>query len=258
MGNPILYNGVASPQSIYQVNATGGHHSVGTRGFLPDGRVFYYTRNTGAAELTRGKLYVRGDLVANHQNLATDHTLVSVGANELPVGAVTPGATAVTAHQYANGYLVVTDAGGEGSYYKIRENTAFTSATADGSITLYDPIAVAFDASTTVSLHVNAFDNPQISNTDQQDVLVGVPTFTIPIGSTTEQWGWVQTWGECPVLCSAAIATFGQALVPSTTVQGAVEEDNTATTVSQEPIVGYNIAALVDTEYQLVNLMIRP
>lgn len=257
MAKPILINGVSPDHSIYEAK-TNPAAAVGTRGFLNDGRVFYYVRHTGSSALARGKLLVRGDVVPNHQNLATDESLVSVGMTTLAAGSVTPGATAITADQYAEGYLVVTDGGGEGTYYKIRSNTAFTSATADGTIDLYDPIAVAFDANTTVSLHTNAYDNPQESVTDQQDVMAGVPVFTIPAGDTTTQYGWVQTWGECPVLCDEAVATFGQALTIGTGVTGAVEEDDTATTVSQEPIVGYNIAALVVDEYQLVNLTIRP
>ena len=257
MGHPILHNGIGSPQNIWTVSTT-PHHKIGTRGFMNDGRVFYYGRNTSANILAVGEVHVRADLVANHQNLATDESLVSVGSNVLPVGSVTPGATAITADQYAEGLLVVTDADSQGYEYKIRSNSAFSSATADGSITLYDDIQLAWGSGTTVSLHVNAYDSPQQSNTDQQDVLVGVPKVAIPAGDSTTQYGWFQTWGECSVLCDEAVATFGQALTIGTGVAGAVEEDDTATTVSQEPIVGYNIAALVDTEFQLIYLTIRP
>ena len=257
MAKPILYNGIAPDHSIYEVK-TSPQAAIGARGFLPDGRVFFYAKSTSASALTRGQLLVRPDLVANHQNMATDQTLVSVGQTRIAAGAITPGATAVTADQYKEGYLVVTDGGAEGTVHKIRNNSAFTSGTADGTVDLYDSIQVAWDANTTVSFHANAYDTPQISNTDQQDVLAGVPPTTIPIGSTTTQYGWIQTWGECAVLCDEAVASIGQAVTIGSSVQGAIEEDDTATTVSQEPIVGYNIAALVDTEYQLVYLTIRP
>ena len=256
MANPRLPNGLGSPQSIYQASTT-KWHKVGQRGFFDDGRVFYYTRNTGAAALGAGNLLVRGDVVPNHQNLATTTASLVVGKTNIPVGAITPGATAVTANQYAEGFLNVTVNVAGTCYYKIRSNSAFTSATADGSVELYDPIALVSDATTTVSFHANAFDDPVISATDQQDVLVGVPMVAIPIGSTTPYYGWVQTWGECSVWGDEAIATFRQALTTGTGTAGQIEEDDTATTDSQEPLVGYNIAATVDGGYQLIDLKIR-
>lgn len=249
--HPIVHGGVGSPQSIYQVS-TNPHHRIGTRGYANDGRIFYYGRNTTSGAIDRGKLCARPELVPNHENMATDESLVAVGSNVLPAGAVTPGATAVAANAYAEGYLVVTDAGSEGLIYKVRSNTAFTSATADGEIVLYDDIAIAFDANTTVSLIKNAYDSPQLSPVDQQDVLVGVPTFTLPIGNVTTQYGWFQTWGECAIWSDEAVATVGQAIVTGTGTAGQVEEDDTATTVSQEPLVGYNVTPLVESEYQVV------
>lgn len=59
MAHPILSNGQGSPQGIYEeliVTATNqtraeGHHPVGTRAYLDDGRVYYYASN-GATALT--------------------------------------------------------------------------------------------------------------------------------------------------------------------------------------------------------------
>ena len=250
---PILHNGVGSPQSVNASSIT-RYHTIGTRGVLQDGRVYYYARNGTAAELSAGKLYSRVNGVANHQNLATTTTSLAVGS-DIATG-ITLGATAAAAGLYRDGYLAVTDGGAQGSYYKIVSHDDIASA-GTGSFLLDSPIAVVSDANTTVSLIRNAYDDPQISVTDQQDVVLGVPNFTIPIGSTTTQYGWIQTWGECPVLCDESVAAFGQCIVPGSSTAGSVEEDDTATTVSQEPIVGYNVTALVDTEYQVIDLRIR-
>lgn len=255
MANPIMPNGLGSPQSIYSAS-TVKRHEVGARGFLPDGRVFYYARNTSASILAAGELMVRPDIVPNHGNLATVTTALVVGSPK--VGAITLGATLMTANQYADGYMAVVDGGGQGHLYKVKSHSAVASAGTLSDLVLFDEIAVVSDAGTEVSLIPNAYDNPSQSDVDQLDIPVGVPTFAIPAGDTTTQYGWLQTWGECPVLCDAAVAALAQAVTIGTGLVGAVEEDNTLTGVSQEFIVGFNVTALVDTEFQIVDLRIRP
>jgi hypothetical protein len=267
MANPIVFDGglKASPQSIYEVHSVShdagaranGYHPIGTRGWLPDGRAYRYARSGTSAALTRGQLHVEPEVVANHLDLACVATSGAVGS--FVVSGVTIGATALTENQYQDGLLVVTDGAGEAIEYKIRGHAAFSASATTVAITLYDPIAVALDATSTVSLIYDSYDRPQLSAVDQSDVLVGVPTFTITQSTTTTTYfGWVQTWGKCPVLCDEAIATVGQAITIGTGVTGAAEEDDTATTVSQEPIVGYNITPFVDTEYQVVMLRVAP
>jgi len=250
---PIVGSG-PSNQSIYEVK-TSQAHPIGTRGYLPDGRVFFYTLNDTAAALNVGQVIVASDIVANHQNVATATNSLAVGASV--VRDVTLGATAAAADLYKDGYLAVTDAGGQGQTFQLRSHDLVGSG-GTGDFPIYGSVAVASDASTTVSLFRNLYAGPQISQTNQQDVVVGIPTTTIPVGSSAAQYGWLQTWGPAAVLFGAAIGTVGQAVVPDTSVQGAVEEDNTATTVSQEPIVGYTMSIGVDTEYQMVDLRIRP
>lgn len=251
--NPIIAaSGIGSKHGIHESRST-KEHKIGTRAFTDDGRVFYYGQASASTAIV-GQLYVARAIVANHENLATTTNSLAVGSRSIAVGAITPGATALTANQYADGYLAVTDGGGQGYMYRIKDHDAFTSATADGGVELYDAIAVASDAGTTVSFIYNLYSQPQISVTDQADVQVGIPTTTI----AASEYGWFQTWGPCAVLCDEAVTAVGQAIVTGTGVAGAVEEDDTATTVSQEPIVGYNLSPLVDTEYQVVDLRIRP
>lgn len=255
MANPILDNGQGANQSIYEIS-TVEKHTYGQRARFEDGRVFYYTRHMGSSALAIGELHVAPQLVANHQNMATATNVLAVGV--LDIGDITLGATAATANQYRFGYLAVTDGGGQAQYFRIRSHSAVASAGVMSDLVVFDAPHTASDAGTTVSLHTSLYDTPQQSNTDQADVLVGVPVITIPAGNTTAQFGWLQTWGPCPVLFDEAVSGIGSALVPGTSTAGSVEEDDTATTVSQEPIVGYNIAAGVDTEFQLVDLRIRP
>lgn len=254
MPKPILVaSGIAGggTQDLYASSST-QNHRLGTRAFLDDGRVFYYGRAPTGTAATVGEIHVARERVANHENLAVAAGGGALGQNI--VSSITVGATALTANQYADGHLAVTDGTGEGHLYKIRNHAAFAASATDVSVTLYDNIAVGLDATSTVSFVYNLWDQPQQGNTDQADVLVGVPVFTIVAG----EYGWFQTWGPASVLCDEAVATVGQAITIGTGVAGAVEEDDTATTVSQEPLVGFNLTPLVDTEHQVVMLTIMP
>ena len=246
--------------SIYETtdvnDTTGRLLDIGTRAYFEDGRVYYFARNTASSTLAIGEVAVRPERVANHTNLAVAAAGGAAGQNV--VSSITVGATALTEGQYRHGFLAVTDGLGQGQLFRIRSHAAFDASATDVSVTLYDNIATALDATSTVSFVFNAYDVPQQGNTDQADVLVGVATTTIAAGNTTAQYGWLQTWGEGLVLCDEAVATVGQAITIGTSVAGSAEEDDTATTVSQEPIIGYNVEPLVDTEFQVVDLRIRP
>jgi hypothetical protein len=224
---------------------------LGTRGVADDGRVFYYASADGAA-LNAGQVYVRRERVPNHTGLATATDCLVLGARE--AADITLGATALTADDYADGFVSVESNGGHSSMLKIAGGHDSASASATVTIPLAEEVHTASDASTTVSLIHNPYRAPQISNTDQADVLVGIPVVDIADGS----FGWIQTWGEASVLADETVSAVGQALVIGTGTAGAVEEDDTATTVSQEPIVGWNIEPLADGEYNAVYLTIRP
>lgn len=251
MANPLIGDVGASPVSIY-ATTTEQTHPTGTRGYLADGRVFYWACNKTAAALTRGEVQVRVDPVAEHVDEVND-TLV-VGSKAV---VFTPAAAGGVADLYAEGYLVVNDGGGEGGYYKVRSHAAITASTAF-TVNLYDEVAVVSSAATNLTLVHNAYMNPQQSNVDQLDVVVGVPPTTIAAGDTTPQYGWLQTWGECPVLHDATVAALGEMAVVSETTAGAVTVDATATTLPQMPIVGRMITLGVSTEYNPIDLMIRP
>ena len=263
VARPILANGLGSPQSIYDSSST-PTHKVGTRGALPDGRVFYYTHNETAAALTLGELIVTATVTPNHHdqtvNAAADFTQGSTSVT------LNPGATAIALLEYEEGIVFISDGTAQGLAYKIRDHAGNAGST-QSTATLYDPVVTTTAAASTMSLVRNKWKNPQQSNTTVSEIPVGVPQVTLAAATTAATatalpvdatYGWLQTWGPCPVLCDEAVTAEGQAITIGTGTAGAVEEDDTATTVSQEFIVGYNLTPLVDTEYQLVDLRIQP
>lgn len=249
--NPEIYGGVTSPQSIYEVS-TEQHHPAGTRGFSQDGRAWRYSVQNTAAALDIGKLAVRQALTAGHLNMAVTTTAVfGVGDKSI---SVETGATNLVANEYRNGFAYMTDGTGEGQYYKIAANPAHVHATDPTAvIELYDTIATAgASGSTTVSLHRNAYYGPAHSTTLGPPV--GVPNVTLPVGSTTAQYGWLQTWGECPVWGETTVGgiALADALIHDTGTAGAVIVGAAVT----DRVVGYSLDTGVDTEYQAVFLTI--
>jgi hypothetical protein len=172
-------------------------------------------------------------------------TAPSVGDTEVKV---TLGATAATANQYKDGYLVVQDGTGEGRAYAVEGHGA-----ADASATLTVYLKEAIDTAgalseANVDLIKNRWDDVVISVADQADPVVGVPNVAIP----TTEYGWIQTGGPCAVLMDEAI-TAGATVTTGSSVAGAVEAKDGA----GEPIVGHmGPQAGVDTEYQLVYLSV--
>lgn len=216
--------------------------SLGTKGVTRDGRIYRYAL-AGGVTLDPGKLCVNADLAANHTNIVVQ-TAAAIGATQVKA---TLGATAATLNQYADGYLTVNDATGEGINYLISGHAAAGSA---GVITvnLAEPLKVALVASTSeVTLKANNWSGVVISIADQADQPVGVPNVTI----TAAYYGWLQTGGECAVLADEAVAK-GLALTTGTGTVGAVE----ALDAAGEFQIGVASEALVDTEYRAAYLTI--
>lgn len=212
---------------------------LGDKTITADGRVYRYAKAAGTA-LDAGKLCVAATPVANHENIAV---AAAVAVGETTVTA-TLGATAATAGDYDEGYMVVSDAAGEGITYKIKHSGA---ADASGVITieLEDAVKVALTTSSEVSLYKNLYKDVVVSATDQADIAVGVPNVAV----TANYYFWAQTGGMCAVLADEIIAQ-GSAATIGTGVAGAVE---TVDAVA-EPIVGYAVTAAVDTEYRPLRL----
>lgn len=209
-------------------------HELGLKYEDSIGRIYRYAR-AGAANLVAGNLLVNSDLVANHTNIAVA-AAVAIGSKTVTA---TLGATLATADQYADGFLTVNDATGEGITYGIEGNSAAGSA---GVITVYlkEPVKVALVATTSeVTLKPSNWADVVLSATDQADLAVGVSNTAV----TATYYFWAQTRGECAVLADEAV-TKGLALTIGTGTAGAVE----ALDGAGEAQIGVASEALVDTE----------
>lgn len=235
-------NSVVYAQDFRDISST-KQMPLGTKGETRDGRLYRYAL-AGAVNLAAGKITIAEASAANHTNRLLT-TAAALGATKVSVPL---GATAAAADLYADGQLVVNDNTGEGTSYLIASHAAASSS---GTLVanLIDPIKVALDTTTEVSLIRNRFAGIVVSANSVAAQAVGVPN--VPI--TAAFYGWVQTGGECSVLSDGIIGKGSGAII-SDAVNGAVEVE-VAGTVTQR--VGYAPEATVDTEYRAIVLTLE-
>ena len=249
MANPILANGVASPQSIYDeyaVEATNqtraeGYHPVGTRGFLPDGRVFYYASN-GTAALTTGSLVGEIPATIGLNRIATHDKIIltdsfgnfSVGAQRgIVLQESDVDTNDIIQDEYKDGYLSVQDVTGQGQVRKIARHSGFdASGTATtGTFDLFDPIKVALAATSQITLCRNEYDRVIASTTVEELMPFGVAPIDVTASdalatdvttaetATTTYFFWAQSWGRCAVQETGTAVVAGASFTSGTTAK---------------------------------------
>ena len=232
-----------------KVTGTTQLHPYGTRMVLPDNRVYYYGQTDGAQ--TAGAICQSPVGIANHDmDLATN--TASSGDKSVTV---TVGGTAVTANQYADGYLYVNDGTGEGHIYKIRQHDAISSS-GSGAINLYDgdAIATGFVAATIAGLAKNPYKDFIVYPTTSTGHAVGVAATDFD----DDDFGWLQTWGPAAVLCDVAFVIGNHVRVSDGTAGSGEPLDRDGTHENEEVIGVASVIAPVTTDYGFVNLTINP
>lgn len=201
---------------------------VGAKFDTADGREFVIVQNGGTA-LAPGKL-VQGpvSIGANHTGLTV--ATAAVGATQVTV---TLGGTAVTANQYAGGFLVISAGTGIGQTLRIASHPAQSSTSGTVVLTLEDPLTVATDvANSKGTLNLNPYGSANGADVRTSGVVVCPTTLTGPVigvsvtpiaasTTTVPSYGLIQTHGEVACLNESGTA-IGLDVMPSASVAGAV------------------------------------
>jgi hypothetical protein len=283
---PIVEGGYASPLGIHdQQKVTHsdqtrpvGHHKVGTRGTLPDGRVFYYASN-GAVALSAARLCIQPAVLdAAHNDITFTATgVVGAGASVIPLSETDVDTADAVKDYYAEGYALFTNGTGEGQYRKVRSHQALDNdGSATKNVVLYDPLETATAATTEMGLVANPYQRVLVSTTTALEAIVGatcvnvtasgaIPTdVTAAAANIDTYFFWMQTWGPCAVITGTASLAPGDVMTGGTAA-GEVEQRvvNLAATTTNFEITPYigsviNVGGNADTESILLDLRIRP
>jgi hypothetical protein len=230
-------------QDARKVNVT-KLHDLGSVAETADGRVFRYSR-AGAVDLAAGKFTTSAAKVSNHTNNAV---AAAAAVGDRSVSITLAGATATTAGQYDDGFLVVNDTVGAGQALRI-EGTPVIASSGTGSIFLSEGVATALTTSSKASLVPNPWDSSIISASAVALFCNGAPNVAV----TAAYYYWSQTAGIASVLSDGVIGK-GSGAILSDAVNGAVEVE-VAGTVTQR--VGTAPEATVDAKYYPIYLTLE-
>jgi hypothetical protein len=217
-------------------------HQMGSYIETANGRGFRYTK-VGATALVAGKLYQSSaEDTTNQQSLAC--AVNSIGDTSV----VTTTTVTLAANLLAGGLLTVISATtGAGFGYKIKGNTVAAGAVT--TFTLEDPIIVATTGTVYVDVIPNPYSGVVITPAGAAtSAAVGVSVYNV----TALYYGWLQTHGAAPILCSTAI-TVGNSVTPiNATAAGAA----TVATNGVKAPIGYALTGIATTDYGPIFLTI--
>jgi len=194
-----------------KVQTSDQKHKLGTRAVLPDGRVFYYAKEDGTGIASAGFIVDGVGLVAAHDMDCTATAAHSVGDTTISIEVPT---TDLTKNQYADGYLVFNDDGGEGEVYRIKSHPAH-DASDDNTVIITideeDGIRTALTTSTEAQLVYNPYTNIKLIDGDGTQTTGPLGVTTIPV--TASYYCWIQTAGISSVaVSSTTILVLGDAI----------------------------------------------
>ena len=179
----------------------------------------------------------------------------ALAAGSLTVATTT--SLTVTKNQYKDGYLFVNDNAAQGEVYRIKSNTAVSSA-AGLEIRLDEPdgIRTAFTTGTQFGLMYSPYKDVKIIDGNGTMTTGPLGVTTIPV--TADYFCWIQTAGPAAVLSGAATLVVGDAVGISKADEDGTADLWDASTEEDSRPIGTSMGVVsVDTEYGWVMLAIR-
>ena len=244
---------------------------LGTRGITSDGRVFRYALN-GATALSVAHLVTRANVdnaeFSTGHYISTELGTITTTWNYLDLYCTWDESSTFQADKFADGYLVTAGSTGQGQMVRIKGNTTGVGATTSQVVTINFKEDSRLSASITTAQEIALFLNPyrgtlvNLGTTCGKSILLGVA----PCAVAASKYYWLQTWGPCVMLGSAAV--IGQPLSQDVTTESSnsgyyqvwAHQTTDGTSGDWPLILGVCWGAGSGTalEPQLVNLMLSP
>ena len=236
-----------------KVTSTAKIRTLGTRGVLPDGRVFYWAQAGGTALIAGDTIQTKVSHGASAHVAALDVVAaITTGVTTITVNV---GTTNATANLYADGYLTIDTSPGQGMY-QIKSHPAIASA-AGGVFTLYEDDKLR-DILTSGTTKVGLQENPYSSTVaTPATTLTGIVVGVTPVAVPADSFFWLQTYGPAVVTVSAALVAGRGVIVAGASVGEATVQTTAAADIASQ-IIGYAKTAGAGADvYNYVFLAIR-
>lgn len=221
MGNILLgSDGISVRQGIYEESST-QKAELGRFLDFEDGRRFRYCLANGG--ITKGHMCSAAAVVANDNTVTQTGMTVALSngyIGETVINVLLAAAT--TLNLYEDGWFTVEGGTGLGQIHKIKKNKAGGSSTSSPcELTLYDPLIVALDATSIISLTINRYKDVIVTPVAEVATPIGVPLITI----TDNYYFWAQTRGYCCIVVGdGETITIGQQAAIDDTDPGATAD----------------------------------
>ena len=239
----IIFGDTAQPkQNVYEQSAT-QNYAVGTKLVYAD-REFHYAKN-GADALTIGRMNVGSVMVTDVENLAqaTSGADQEIGDVQILMDVATGGTW--VENEYAEGYLLINDATGEGEIYRVLANKIRSTDTLM-DVLLETPLRTAWAIGTEVTMIKNKWYGVVVSPTTASGAFAGVNLVAV----TAAYYCWLQTKGYAPVYVDDGdTLIIGNVAGLGGTDAGACDEvaaDTTAVFGTTVSIAAADEAAIID------------
>jgi hypothetical protein len=160
-----------------------------------------------------------------------------------------------SANQFAGGYLTIASGTGFGFTYRIKGNdTTANQVTGSTFLNLYDPIVVALDSNSCVTISSSRYAalTPATTLTATCASVAGVTVSN----NSANSYGWICTGGKVGVLQDINIGISGKPVGLSTTTAGSIMVLGSTVTVSGFAVnqIGYVVQPGSSAEYSIVYL----
>ena len=229
-----------------KVTTTSQKHKLGTRMQIFD-REFVY--------VLAGEAITAGLLLMGKAGTAAHQVDLAVSAGSAGDTTVTlSGSLTITKDLYKDGWLIFNDVEEEGHMYRVKSNTAVSSATGC-VITLdeEDGLVTAITTSQQVGLYENPYKDVEIHDASDID---HVPVGWACVDIANDAYGWLCVKGFTTALSDGTPAA-GVPLIASNGVDGAVEVYDEDGAVNLSPVGYMGAIAGVAGEYALIKANIE-
>ena len=190
------------------------------------GKAFRYVL-AGGASLVVGNLLQSSVTDTTYSNM----TVAAAAAAGATVLSITNGTATITNEQFVGGSLSVYTAGtiGVADEYTILAVTGTLTTGGNLQVTIDRPLRAAMTTSATVNMRRSPFSGViQFPASTQTGVPVGVAIYPILLN----QYGWIQTHGQCAVLSDGSTFAVGSNVGSVSGTAGAVTVYDAATTLA--------------------------
>jgi hypothetical protein len=175
-------------------------YPLGTKLESRDGRVWRYAY-AGGVQLSPALMTQSEAIAAEAINEVQTGYTTDIGDTTITILLTT--SSGILDGDLVGGWLLITDGTGEGHYYRIASNTWTTGDTVM-QLTLHEPILVATEATTEVTVIKNLYNGAIVAPTTLTGICIGVPNLTV----TANYYFWAQRRGPC-----AMVVDTGETLV---------------------------------------------